>query len=194
MSVICWALRSITSNARSLRSSAATPPAMEKVSARSETAPRQRRTVVGIVTLILVCWSESSGGRRRALARVFLPLPQVFAVKHALRPRDLRPVVDRQPESLEMAPPRLLGMVLEMGATVQHRAVVEDLEVARLEQHLDQHIGMVPKRGEHIHRGELARRELVIAGGNRASDVTAHVVTVEPAVLEFVRGHAARNE
>src|SRR5262249_33133198 len=145
MSVICWALRSITSNARSLRSSAATPHEMEKVSARSKPAPRQQRIVAAMLPLFFGCWSDPSAAPRRALARVFLPLPQVFAVKHALRPRDLRPVVDRQPESLEMAPPRLLGMVLEMGATVQHRAVVEDLEVARLEQHLDQHIRVLPK-------------------------------------------------
>src|ERR1700704_3678133 len=70
MSVICRALRSITSNARSLRSSAAAPLAMDSVSARSETAPKQRRLVVCIVTpLSLIEQPPSPGGTEDDFAR-----------------------------------------------------------------------------------------------------------------------------
>jgi hypothetical protein len=74
-----------------------------------------------------------------------------------------------------MAAARLFRIILEMRTPVQHRAVIEDLKIARFEQHLDEDVRVVPKRGEHIHRCKFMRAQLVIGGGDRAGDVAADV-------------------
>src|SRR5262249_47796627 len=115
---------------RSKRSSATTPLAKVLLTPRSETetSPPGRGS-----TAAMDCFQCTRlGGGGGALAGVLLPLPQVLAVEYALRLRDFRPVIDRQPKPLEVAAPRFLRMVLEMRAPMQHRTVVEDLKVARL--------------------------------------------------------------
>src|SRR5947209_7121466 len=48
-----------------------------------------------------------------------------------------RPLVRREPEPQQVAALGLLRVILEMGAAVQHGAVVDELHVAGLEQHAD---------------------------------------------------------
>ena len=58
-----------------------------------------------------------------------------------------------------MSTARLLRKILEGLAPVQHRPVVEELHVARLEQHARHDVGVV---GEGIERGDRAVGKIVV--------------------------------
>src|ERR1051326_1011085 len=82
-----------------------------------------------------------------------------------------------------MPPPCLRLMIHKVGAAVQNRAVVDELEVARLEHHLQHHVGMVGDADEGAQRGFLFRVDGRVAALYGAAQVAVLEVAVEPAVF-----------
>src|SRR5262249_32163865 len=82
-----------------------------------------------------------------------------------------------------MAPLILRLMILEVSSAMQDRAVVDELEVARLEHHLQHDVGMVRDRHEDADRGLLLRADGCVAVLYGAAHIAMLEVAVEPAVF-----------
>src|SRR5262249_52007997 len=82
-----------------------------------------------------------------------------------------------------MTPPILRRMILEVGSAMQDRAVVDELEVARLEHHLQHDVGMVGDGHKGTERGFLFRADGRVAVLHGAAHITMLEVAVEPAVF-----------
>src|SRR5580693_48888 len=65
----------------------------------------------------------------------------------------------REPQAQQMAPPLGFGPVHEAGAVVQHRVVVHELHVARLELHEHVQLGIVGQRIEQVERLDMGGRQ-----------------------------------
>src|SRR5262245_30998287 len=82
-----------------------------------------------------------------------------------------------------MTPLTLRRMILEVGSAMQDRAVVDELEVARLEHHLQHNVGMVGDGHKGTERGFLFRADGRVAVLHGAAHITMLEVAVEPAVF-----------
>src|SRR6516225_3239719 len=82
-----------------------------------------------------------------------------------------------------MTPLILRRMILEVGSAMQDRAVVDKLEVARLEHHLQHDVGMVRDGHEGTERGFLFRADGRVPVLLGAAHIAMLEVAVEPAVF-----------
>src|SRR6266404_1497150 len=82
-----------------------------------------------------------------------------------------------------MTPLILRRMILEAGSAMQDRAVVDELEVARLEHHLQHNVGMVGDGHKGTERGFLFRADGRVAVLHGAAHIAMLEVAVEPAVF-----------
>src|SRR5215471_2011575 len=82
-----------------------------------------------------------------------------------------------------MTPLILRRMILEVGSAMQDRAVVDELEVARLEHHLQHNVGMVRDGHKGTERGFLFRADGRVAVLHGTAHITMLEVAVEPAVF-----------
>src|SRR6516164_1661680 len=82
-----------------------------------------------------------------------------------------------------MTPLSLRRMILEVGSAVQDGAVVDELEVARLEHHLQHDVGMVGDGHKRAERRFLFRADGRVAVLHGAAHITMLEVAVEPAVF-----------
>src|SRR5262245_19173646 len=82
-----------------------------------------------------------------------------------------------------MTPLILRRMILEVGPAMQDRAVVDELEVARLEHHLQHNVGGVADGHKGTERGFLFRADGGVAVLYGAAHIAMLEVAVEPAVF-----------
>src|SRR5260370_8419958 len=82
-----------------------------------------------------------------------------------------------------MAPARNLGPVLIAGATMQHDAVVEKLDVAFTDAHVEVEFGRGGEAPQLVERRDLRFRHHRIGGGDGAVRVAARAVAGERAPL-----------
>src|SRR5258707_15737526 len=82
-----------------------------------------------------------------------------------------------------MTPLILRRMILETGSAMQDRAVVDELEVARLEHHLQHDFRMVGDGHKGAERGFLSRADGRVTEFRGAAHIAMLEVAVEPAVF-----------